>query len=77
MKQRADSTWEMRGLFRKAHLSTCPVNIPPVPDLPCDNLQNVILNLIDDAIDSLAQPIPFTSGEFFASREGAGARLAH
>jgi len=46
----------------------CPVNIRPVPDLHHDDHQNVILNLVDDAIDALAQPIPFLSGEFFASR---------
>jgi hypothetical protein len=42
-----------------------------VPNLYDDDLQNVILNLIDDAIDALAQPIPFPTGKFFASR-GAG-----
>lgn len=46
----------------------CPVKIPPVPELHHNDLQNVILNLADDAIDALAQPIPFLTGEFFASR---------
>jgi len=32
----------------------CPVNIRPVPDLHHDDHQNVILNLVDDAIDALA-----------------------
>ena len=48
-----------------------PVNIPPVANLNHDDLQNIILNFVDDAIESLAQPISLLTGQFFASR-GAG-----
>jgi hypothetical protein len=42
------------------------VNIPPVPNLYHDDLQDIIQDFIDDAIDPLAKPIPFLAGQFLA-----------
>ncbi len=50
--------------------SVIPVPFPPCP-LPCfhhDNHQNIVVDFIDDPVETLANPIPLLAGKLLTTR---------
>jgi hypothetical protein len=45
-----------------------PINVTPMPDLHHHNNESCIINLIDDSIVAVTNPVIFHAGQFDATR---------
>jgi hypothetical protein len=48
--------------------STFLADIATVPDLHHDDREHVIVNLVDDTVNTFAESVPFPAGQLLASR---------